>query len=60
LHIDKALDVSDLRHAPETVDIGDEEDVLLASCEYFTVRRLKIDKKAPFTVTAKVLYPLLP
>jgi mannose-6-phosphate isomerase len=46
LHVDKALDVSELRRAPETADIGDGEDVLLASCEYFTVRRLKIDKKS--------------
>lgn len=48
LHIEKALDVSDLHQAPEREVIGDESNVLLASCEYFTVRRLKIDKKEFF------------
>lgn len=43
LHIEKALAVSSLKQSPDRTVIPDGKDVLLASCEYFTVRRLRID-----------------
>jgi len=42
LHIEKALEVSSLRRSPERTPTPDGEDVLLATSEYFTVRRLRI------------------
>lgn len=42
LHVEKALAVSDLRKSPELVGVGDASDAILASCEYFTVRRLRL------------------
>lgn len=43
LHIDKALEVSSLKKSPEISEIPDGDEVTLASCEYFEVKRLKID-----------------
>ena len=46
LHIDKALDVTDLKKAPELTQIQSDDDAVLASCKYFTVRRLRVKGKA--------------
>lgn len=46
LHVEKALEVSDLRKSPALPDIGDGADVLLAECRYFSVRRLRVDGEA--------------
>ena len=43
LHIEKALEVSCLESSPELPEIGDGEDVLLAECGYFAVRRRRIN-----------------
>lgn len=43
LHIEKALEVSCLERSPECTPISDGDDVLLAECEYFSVRRMRID-----------------
>ena len=43
LHIDKALEVSSLKKSPQIKNIPDENEVTLASCEYFEVKRLTID-----------------
>lgn len=42
LHIEKALEVSDLKRSPELCDTPDGDDVLLSECDYFEVRRLRI------------------
>ena len=42
LHVEKAIDVSCLTRSPELPKIGDGDDELLATCQYFTVRRLRI------------------
>lgn len=44
LHIDKALEVSNLEKSPDLPEIPDDDDVLLASCEYFEVNRLRVDR----------------
>lgn len=43
LHIEKALEVSSLSRSPERTDTPNGSDVLLASCEYFSVRRIRVD-----------------
>ena len=45
LHIAKALEVSNLHKSPELPEIPDGDDVLLASCKYFEVKRLRIDSE---------------
>lgn len=40
LHVEKALAVSDLKKSPALPEIPDGDDVLLAECGYFEVRRL--------------------
>ena len=42
LHIEKAVEVSNLKKSPDLPQIPDCEDVLLAECEYFNVRRLRV------------------
>ena len=51
LHVEKALEVATLAKAPEHEDTPDGADVLLASCEYFTVRRLSVDGECPLVAT---------
>ena len=41
LHIEKALEVSSLQKSPMLPDTPDGDDVLLAECGYFQVRRLR-------------------
>ena len=43
LHVEKALEVSSLKKSPELCDTPDGDEVLLAECEYFEVKRLRID-----------------
>ena len=43
LHVEKALEVSSLECSPALPDVGDGCDVLLSECEYFCVRRKRID-----------------
>ena len=50
LHIEKALEVSDLKRSPERCDTPDGDDVVLAACEYFEVRRLRVAEKTELTV----------
>ena len=42
LHVEKAIDVSCLTRSPALPEIGDGDDELLATCQYFTVRRLRM------------------
>ena len=42
LHIEKALEVSELKKSPEKSEIVDGDDALLAECGYFAVRRKRI------------------
>ena len=53
LHVEKALAVSDLRKSPALPAIPDGEDVLLAECGYFEVRRLRFAGEGTVTATAK-------
>ena len=50
LHVAKALEVSNLQKSPDLPATPDGADILLAACEYFEVRRLRIDGTA--TVSA--------
>ncbi len=50
LHIEKALEVSCLEKSPELPDIGDGDDVLLAECSYFSVRRKRIEGNCEIVV----------
>lgn len=42
LHVDKALEVSMLKKSPPLPETSDGDDVMLASCEYFEVKRLRV------------------
>ena len=46
LHIEKALEVSELKKSPDLPCVGDGNDVILASCEYFEVRRLRTEAES--------------
>ena len=50
LHVEKALEVSDLKKSPELDDTPEGDDVLLASCTYFEVRRLRVCGKKEIAV----------
>ncbi len=43
LHIEKALEVSSLKKSPELPEIPDGAETLLAECEYFSVKRLRVE-----------------
>ena len=49
LHIAKALEVSNLQKSPDLPATPDGADILLAACEYFEVRRLRIDGTTTIT-----------
>lgn len=51
LHIEKALEVSSLKKSPELKPVPDGNDVTLAKCEYFTVRRLRFDDVRSIPIT---------
>lgn len=57
LHIDKAIDVSDLKAKPQTSpetevkDCGTYSVKPIASCKYFTSEEICVDKKADFKIT---------
>ena len=53
LHVEKALAVSDLKKSPALPEIPDGENVLLAECGYFEVRRLRFAGEGTVTATAK-------
>ncbi len=53
LHVEKALAVSDLSKSPELPAIPDGEDVLLAACGYFEVRRLRFGGEGAITATGE-------
>ena len=50
LHVAKALEVSNLQKSPDLPATPEGADILLAECEYFEVRRLRVDGTT--TVTA--------
>ncbi len=50
LHIEKALAVSDLKKSPDLPATPDGDDVLLATCEYFEVKRFRADGEKEITV----------
>ena len=52
LHVEKALAVSDLKKSPALPEIPDGENVLLAECGYFEVRRLRFAGEGTITATA--------
>ncbi len=51
LHIDKAIDVSNLYPAPPIKSITGSDDTVLAECKYFTVRTLKIRGEKTLEIT---------
>lgn len=51
LHIEKAIEVSSLCQAPPIKRAEGEDDMILASCEYFTVRALKVDGEKYIKIT---------
>lgn len=50
LHIEKALAVSNLAKSPERPETSDGDDVVLAACEYFEVKRLRVNGEKTVSV----------
>lgn len=65
LHIEQAIQVSDLKPAPENTSAGEEvshegyTQKQLASCRYFTVERLYIASRAELNITAESFHSLV-
>lgn len=59
LHVEKALEVSDLKKSPEIGDTPDGDDVMLAECEYFEVRRLRSCGKSELETDRKSFVSLI-
>ena len=59
LHIEKAVEVSDLRKTSALPHVPDGCDVTLASCDYFTVRRLRIDGSANINIDSSSFRSLI-
>ena len=60
LHIDKAIDVSTLTPPPEREICGENDtDTLLASCEYFTVRRLRPNGEMTVNISDDCFHSLI-
>ena len=59
LHVAKALEVSCLQKSPDLPATPDGADVLLASCEYFEVRRLRIDGETTLTADTSSFISLM-
>lgn len=59
LHIDKALEVSSLLKSPALTPVSDCDDITLAECEYFTVRRLRIKGEKTLDITDKSFHSLI-
>ena len=53
MHVEKALEVSDLKKSPVRATVEDGDDVLLSSCEYFTVRRIRINGNGKILLDGK-------
>ncbi len=51
LHVEKALEVSTLTKSPDLPIIPEEDDVLLAECSYFHVRRLRVHGERIIPIT---------
>ena len=49
LHIEKAIEVSNRRKTVLPSDLSKDEDAILATCEYFEVRRLRCDGTKTFS-----------
>ena len=59
LHVEKALEVSCLGQSPDLPRIGDGDDVLLAECGYFTVRRLRLNGTGEVTADTSSFVSLM-
>ena len=50
LHIEKAVAVSNLNRSPDPLPLPDGDDVLLATCEYFEVKRLHVNGSTTISI----------
>lgn len=51
LHIQKAIDVSNLSKSSDLKPVPQGNDVILASCDYFTVRKLTVENNIEINIT---------
>ena len=58
LHVDRALDVATLSPAPIREALPEGTDVLLASCEYFTSRRVTVTDRVFLSATEESFHTL--
>ncbi len=59
LHIDKAIEVSNLYPAPPVKSAEKSDDALLAECKYFTVRAININGEKGIDITDKCFNSLV-
>ncbi|MBE6551515.1 MAG: class I mannose-6-phosphate isomerase [Ruminococcaceae bacterium] len=59
LHIEKALEVSSLKRSSDPLHTDKGDDVLLAECEYFSVRKLTVNNEAVISSDTESFVSLL-
>ncbi len=59
LHIDKAIDVSNLSKSPNLAPVSLGNDVTLASCNYFTVRKLTVKDNMEISIDNSSFHSLI-
>ena len=59
LHISEALEASNLKKSASFNSAPDGDDVILAQCDYFTVRRLQIQNKAQLRIDETSFHSLI-
>jgi len=59
LHIEKAVEVSNLKKSPELKPVSDDRDVVLAQCKYFTVRRLRVEESMEIDIDKSSFHSLI-
>lgn len=59
LHIQKAVDVINFQKAEKSEKSKDSKDVILASCDYFTVRKLTVDEKCEVKIDNSSFHSLI-
>lgn len=59
LHIEKALKVSSIKKAPDITKETSGDDVLLAECEYFTVRKVNVQTSTVIDMDGKSFHSVI-
>lgn len=59
IHIDKAIDVSILTKSPDIPQINTGNDIVLAKCDYFTVRKITVDTITKINIDSSSFHSII-